>query len=168
MLTYAGVVDVIVAADFGSAAANSASYDASLGDDTTPFYLLPLGEEAPCEGAHVALVVADTHAHARYASTLARLIMAPPPSAAFSQTPPLNNNSSGGGGGAPPEAPPHTGPPPQAAARADDAEAKVGVASAWSGWSGVAGRSRKLTARELLESLARLRGTGRLTYADVC
>jgi hypothetical protein len=157
---------VIVAADFGSAAANSASYDASLGDDTTPFYLLPLGEEAPCEGAHVGLVVADTHAHARYASTLARLIMAPPSPAAFSQTPPLN--SSGGGGGA--LARPHTGPPPQAAraARADDAEAKVGVASAWSGWSGVAGRSRKLTARELQESLARLRGTGRLTYADVC
>jgi hypothetical protein len=148
---------VIVAADFRSAEANSASYDASLGDDTTPFYLLPLGEEVPCEGAHVGLVVADTHTHARYASTLARLIMASPPPAAFSQTPP--HNSSGGGG-----VPPNTGPPPQAAARADDADAKVGVASAWSAWSGVAGLSRKVTARELQESLARLRGTGRRAF----
>ena len=125
-----------MAADFGSAEANSASYNASLGDDTTPFYLLPVGEEVPCEGAHVGLVVADTHTHARYASTLARLTMAPPP-------PRL---------------------PPQAAARADNAEAKAGVSSVSSvssAWSGFAGHSRKLTAREFNDSLARLQGTGK-------
>jgi hypothetical protein len=164
MLTYAGVVDVIVAADFGAAEANSASYNASLGDDTTPFYLLPLGEEVPCEGAHVALVVADTHTHARYASTLARLTMAPPPLAAFCQTPSLHDGRDSGGGVGGSLNPPAAALSASASARAHNAEAKAdvsSVSSVSSAWSGFAGRSRKLTAREFNESLARLQGTGK-------
>jgi len=65
-----GVVDVLTAADFPSAAANAAANDDT---NTTPHYLLPLGEAVPCVGAPIALVLADTLAHARRGAQLAAL-----------------------------------------------------------------------------------------------
>ena len=77
-----GVVDVILASDFRSADANVATGDhITRASDTTGHYLLPLGVDVPCSGAHVGLVLADTTARARFASTLAKLTIsaAPPP-----------------------------------------------------------------------------------------
>ena len=74
-----GYLDLVTAADFPVAEANR-----DVGDDTqtTPCYLLEAGRDTvPCVGAHVALVLADTAAHARFAAKHIRLTLthAPPP-----------------------------------------------------------------------------------------
>ena len=61
-----GVVAVITLADFPSREMPHST-------ETTPAYLLTVGDAVPCVGAHVALVVADSLAHARHAAKLAKL-----------------------------------------------------------------------------------------------
>jgi len=68
-----GVVDVVVAADILGKGANERA-----NSNTTPSFLLKPGDTVPCAGAHVALVLADTLAHARFAAKLAVVKVTPP------------------------------------------------------------------------------------------
>lgn len=65
-----GFVALVTAADFPTASANRNVGDTT---QTTPSYLLEPNDAVPCVGAHVAVVVADTLAHARYAAKQVRL-----------------------------------------------------------------------------------------------
>ena len=65
-----GVVDIVLAADVPIAAANDA---AAHDTQTFPKYLMRVGDAVPAVGARVALVLADTLAHARCAAKAAIL-----------------------------------------------------------------------------------------------
>ena len=65
-----GVVDIVLAADVPVAAAND---DAANDTQTFPKYLVRVGDAVPAVGARVALVLADTLAHARCGAKAANL-----------------------------------------------------------------------------------------------
>ena len=69
-----GFVGMVDAHDFPNPAAND-----SVGSltNTTPRYLMQVGDLVPCVGAHVAMVLADSAAHARYASKRVQLVFTP-------------------------------------------------------------------------------------------
>ena len=71
-----GYVCLVTAVDFPNAAANR---NAGAVTNTTPSYLLEIGDTVPCAHAHAALVLADTPAHARYAAKHVRLVLSPSP-----------------------------------------------------------------------------------------
>ena len=65
-----GVLAILAASDLPFPAANRGIGPISA---TTPSYLLAIGDAVPCVGTHVAVVVADTLQHARYAAKHVRL-----------------------------------------------------------------------------------------------
>ena len=69
-LSSPGVIDVVTSSDFPSASFNATAANDS---DTSPFYLLPVGQTCANVGAYVAVVVADSLPHARRGAQLARL-----------------------------------------------------------------------------------------------
>ena len=65
---------MVDANDFPNPAANDGVGSLT---NTTPRYLMQVGDPVPCVGAHVAMVLADSAAHARYASKCVQLVFTP-------------------------------------------------------------------------------------------